>query len=138
MKKKKKKKKKNRPPREHRPNTHTYIYTHPEREREREKGAALKKKNAGSSSRAESVEGRQQCAYEYHASTGLFDYDKLKSVSRGYTSMDLLTGYRADSLVKVDILVNGDPLDALSIIIHREVPIHAGAPPSSRSSSRSL
>jgi GTP-binding protein LepA len=60
--------------------------------------------------------------YELPFAEVLFDFhDKLKSVSRGYASMDYeLVGYRADTLVKVDILVNGDPLDALSIISHRE------------------
>ncbi len=60
--------------------------------------------------------------YELPFAEVLFDFhDKLKSISRGYASMDYeLIGYQADTLVKVDIMVNGDPLDALSIIVHKE------------------
>jgi GTP-binding protein LepA len=55
-------------------------------------------------------------------------YDRLKSATRGYGSLDYdLLGFERADLVKLDILVNGDPVDALSLIVHRDKSQKRGA-----------
>lgn len=71
---------------------------------------------------------RASLTYSFPLSEIIFDfYDKLKSFTRGYASFDYgLPYYKRSDLVKLDILVNGDPVDALSVIIHREKAYHWG------------
>ncbi|MDQ0455452.1 translation elongation factor 4 [Rhizobium paknamense] len=67
------------------------------------------------------VGNRAMITYELPLNEVVFDfYDRLKSISKGYASFDYnITDYRAGDLVKMSILVNGDPVDALSMLVHR-------------------
>jgi GTP-binding protein LepA len=67
------------------------------------------------------VGARAMVKYNLPLNEVVFDfYDRLKSVSKGYASFDYhLTEYRASDLVKMSILVNGEPVDALSMLVHR-------------------
>ena len=65
---------------------------------------------------------RAMVVYDLPLNEVVFDfYDRLKSVTKGYASFDYqLTGYRPDNLVKMQILVNEEPVDALSVMVHRD------------------
>ncbi len=73
-------------------------------------------------------ETRMQLIYQLPLSEIVYNFfDKLKSYSRGYASFDYsLTGYQASRLVKMDILLNGEPIDALSSIVYRDFAYNRG------------
>ncbi len=73
-------------------------------------------------------ENRVVVEYELPLSEIVLDfYDRLKSVSKGYASMEYeLIDFRPSNLVKLDICINGDPVDALSVIVHRDKAYYRG------------
>lgn len=73
--------------------------------------------------------GRNNIIYEMPLAQIIYDFfDRLKSCTKGYASLDYeIIGYRAEDLLRMDILLNGEPVDALSIIVHRTDAYHRGS-----------
>jgi GTP-binding protein LepA len=90
---------------------------------------ALLEEKRGSQKKFEHIGGgRVLLEYELPLNEIVLDfYDRLKSVSRGYASLDYhLSGYRAAPMVKLDVLIASEPVDALTIIVHKEFAYERG------------
>jgi GTP-binding protein LepA len=74
------------------------------------------------------TQGRTTLIYELPLAEVVTDFfDQMKSRTRGYASMEYqLIGYRENHLVKLDLMINGDPVDALAMIVHRDKAYHVG------------
>jgi GTP-binding protein LepA len=90
---------------------------------------ALCQERRGSQKEMQVHGNRVQVAYELPLAEIVIDFhDKIKGLTKGYGSFDYeFIGYREANLVKLDILVNGDPVDALSLIVHRDKAQRQGA-----------
>jgi len=92
---------------------------------ERYMGAVMKlclERRADNTQTAYPAQGRIELTCEMPLAEVLYDfYDRLKTVTQGYGSFDYdLVGYRRSDVVKVDVLVNGEPVDALAMLVHRD------------------
>jgi len=98
--------------------------------REEYLGGILKllEEKRGEQKKFEYIGSRVMLTYELPLNEIVLDfYDRLKSASRGYASLDYhLAGYRASDLVKLDVLVAGEPVDALCMIVHKEFAFERG------------
>lgn len=74
------------------------------------------------------AQGRTTLVYEVPLAEVVTDFfDQMKSRSRGYASMEYhIIGYRENALVKLDIMINKDPIDSLAMIVHRDKAYHVG------------